>query len=386
MKIAIFTNNYLPNYFGVSTSIESFRLDFERMGHTVYVFAPQAVGYADANRNVFRYPSFDLNYKISFPLAIPYSWKIGNILEKLEIDIIHSQHPNLLGYAARRWAKKKKVPLVFTWHTLYDRYAHFVPPFIPRKLAAWWTITNAVTYANRSDFVVTPTSSVEKIIKEWGVSNGNISSIPTGVDTEKFDRSDGNVIRKKYGIADDKIVLTIVSRFTEEKNIGFLFGAVVPILRKRKDVVFLAKGSGNLLPEMKEYVSGQGLENRVIFAEEGDRKEDVFVAGDIFVYSSKSETQGMVIAEAMYCGLPVVAVRATGVSDQVMDGASGFLVSEDADEFVRALEKIIDDEELRRRFSENAMKIARENYTGDICAKNMLKLYEDAISQKNNRI
>ncbi|HAV11122.1 MAG TPA: hypothetical protein DCX32_01065 [Candidatus Moranbacteria bacterium] len=382
MRIAIFTNNYLPNPFGVSTSIEAFRTDFEKLGHSVYVFAPQMAGYADQNPNVFRYPSFDFKYKISFPLAIPFSRKIDKILDKLEIDIIHSQHPNLLGDAAKKWAKKKNVPLVFTWHTLYDQYTHFASPFIPRKLAAWWTIGNAVSYANRSDFVVTPTSSVEKIIRGWGVNNGNISSIPTGVDTEKFDKADKDIVRKKYGIADDKTVLTIVSRFTEEKNIKFLFEAVSSVLRKRKDVVFLAKGNGNLLSEMGAYVSNEGLGGKVVFASEDDRKEDVFAAGDIFVYASKSETQGMVISEALYTGLPIVAVSATGVSDQVMDGASGFLVSENQEEFSKALEKLIDDKDLRAKFSENAKKIARENYTSSICAERMLKVYENLISRK----
>ena len=135
MKIAIFTNNYLPNIFGVSASIESFRKQFEKMGHTVYIFAPKTSGYVDENPNVFRYDSIDFEYKISFPLAIPYSSKITRILDELEIDIVHSQHPNLLGVAAHRWAHKKKVPLVFTWHTLYDFYTHFVPFFIPQKLA-----------------------------------------------------------------------------------------------------------------------------------------------------------------------------------------------------------------------------------------------------------
>src|SRR4030043_309152 len=146
MRIAIFTNNYLPHPYGVSGSVESFRKEFERLGHEVYIFAPRWKGYRDKNRRVFRYPAFETNVKIKFPIAIPYSRKISKILDKLDLDIIHSQHPNLLGSAAARWTRRKsasrRIPLVFTWHTLYDQYAHFAP-FVPVKLAAWWAIRNA---------------------------------------------------------------------------------------------------------------------------------------------------------------------------------------------------------------------------------------------------
>ncbi|HLN19044.1 MAG TPA: glycosyltransferase, partial [Patescibacteria group bacterium] len=146
MKIGIFTNNYLPNPYGVSTSIETFRRDFENLGHQVFIFAPRWPGYSDKNPNVFRYPSWDLEIKIRFPLAIPYSRKIDKILENLDLDIIHSQHPNLLGTAAAKWAKKKNIPLVFTWHTLYDQYTDFVP-VIPPKFSAWYMTKKAVKFA-----------------------------------------------------------------------------------------------------------------------------------------------------------------------------------------------------------------------------------------------
>lgn len=383
MRVAIFTNNYLPNPFGVSSSIESFRKEFEKAGHTVYVFAPEAKGYADENRNVFRYPAIDLKFRgIRFPIAIPYSRKIDRILDKLEIDIFHSQHPNLLGSVARKWAKKKNVPLVFTWHTLYDKYTHFAPSFIPGKIATWWVISNAVNYANKADAVVVPTASVEKIIRKWGVRNKNIVPVMTGVEDEIFKNADGVKIRNKHRIGQEKIVLTLVSRFTEEKNIRFLFEAVADFLKNRNDVVFLAKGIGNLLEEMKEYVAQEKIEKKVVFANDTDQRGDVFLAGDIFVYASKSETQGMVISEAMYCGLPIVAVRATGVEDLVMDGTSGMLVSENKQEFFQALKKLANDMELRKRFSENAKKITQENYTASICAGKMLEVYENTIKRK----
>ena len=383
MKIAIFTNNYLPNSFGVANSVEAFRKDFEKLGHTVYIFAPHWPGYIDENPNVFRYPSLDIKFKIRFPLAIPYSWKIRKILQKLNIDIIHSQHPNLLGSVARRWARKKRIPLIFTWHTRYDLYSGYVP-FVPPKIAARFMIRKAVKFANRADAVIVPTASIAPIIKNWGVKNNNIIPIATGVETQQLENADGHMIRKKYSIKDDETVLFVISRFTAEKNMEFLFRSVIEVLKKNKKVKFMAAASGYLQPELEKTVAENGVETQVIFAGHisDDIKKNYFAVSDIFVFASKSETQGMVISEAMYMGLPIVAVNAPGVNSLVLNKANGFLVSEREDEFARAVEKLISDKELRQRFSEASRKIARENFTSDICAKKMLEVYSSLISKR----
>ena len=386
MRIAFFTNNYLPNPFGVSGSVESFRKEFENLGHEVFVFAPKWRGHKDENQNVFRYPAIETNIKIKFPLAFPHSLKIRGKLKRLQIDIVHSQHPNLLGSAAAYWAKKKNVPLVFTWHTLYDQYAHFAP-FVPAKIAAWWTIRNARNYANLCDAVITHTPSVADIIKKWGVANENITAIPTGVEEKQFENPDRESLRKKYNIRDNEILLTLISRLTAEKNVGFLLDAVLDILRNNKSVKFMICGDGNLKNNLEKVVRDSGLAGRVIFVGivSGAEKKNYYAAGDIFVYASKSETQGMILTEAMYSGLPIVAVRATGVRDIVEDGKTGFLVPENKQEFQEMIEKLISDPILRKDFSEEAKKTAREKYTAKICAKKMLEVYEKSRALKNSR-
>ncbi len=388
MNIGIFTNNYLPNPYGVTQSIESFRRQFEKRGHAVYVFAPRAEGYKDENPRVFRYPSVDLKYKISFPLAIPFSFKIHKIIKNLELDIIHSQHPNLLGGAAAKWAKRKKIPLVFTWHTLYDQYVHFAP-LVPKKWAAKWIIKKAVKYANRADCVITPTESVKEIIKTWGVTNKNIISIPSGVEEDFYQDADRNKIRNKYGIKENEILLLLVSRLTAEKNIKFLFRSLTSILsqRERRNLVkFLVVGGGYLVPKLKSMARENGLENKIIFAGVIGKEElkNYYAAGDIFVYASKSETQGMIVSEAMYMGLPVVAVDATGSKDLIENNVNGFLVPEKEDEFTKTVMKLIKDAELRKKMGENSARIAREKYTDKICACRMLEVYKKSIDSKKS--
>ena len=391
MRIAIFTNNYLPNPFGVSMSIESFRREFEKLGHTVYVFAPEFRGYVDENQNacpsdrrVFRYPALDLKFKnIRFPIAIPYSYRIDRILSDLEIDVIHSQHPNLLGWQAKRWSKKKNVPLIFTWHTLYDQYAHFAP-FIPSKLAAWWTIKNAVRYANSCDQIIVPTKSVKKIITDWGVHNENVQAVATGVEESFFQNTDRVGTRKQFGIEDDEVALLLLSRLTTEKNVEFLVRAVIRILKKNEKTKFILAGEGQELPKLKKMIVDAGLINKVVFSGIVKREitKNIFAAADIFVYASKSETQGMILTEAMCLGLPVVALAAAGAIDIIGNQITGLLVKENEDEFVNAVERLINDAELRNRFSENAKKITKENYTASICAEKMLEIYEKVIAGK----
>lgn len=403
MNIAIFTNNYLPNPYGVSMSIESFRKEFEKRGHTVYVLAPEFEGFVDENKNVYRFPSINFTFKkINFPLAIPYSYRMSGILKNLEIDVVHCQHPNLLGWAGKRWAKKKNVPMIFTWHTLYDQYAHFAPFFVPNKLASWWSISNAVRFANKSDQVITPTLSVEKIIKKWGVTNENVSSIASGVDEKEFENADGAEIRKKFGIADDETVLFFIGRITAEKNVEFLMKAVVKFLvgnnkvhpvksadggaEQFNRVKFLVCGEGDMIESMQEIAREAGVLDHVIFAGvvSASERKNYFAASDILVYSSKSETQGMIISEALYMGLPVVAVNATGVKDLVTNQVDGLLVKENEEEFASAIERLANDGELRKKFSQNAKRIAKENYTSEICAKKLLNIYEQTIKRKKD--
>src|SRR3989338_1281720 len=395
MKIGIFTNNYLPNPYGVSGSIESFRKQFEASGHRVFIFAPRWKGYKDENpnacppsaapsgagRRVFRYPSVDIKFKIRFPLAIPYSRELDRVISKLDLDIIHSQHPNLLGTAALKWARKKNIPLVFTWQTLYNQYAHFAK-FIPKKIAAGYMIKKAVRYANQCDQIIVPTESVKEIIRKWGVDNENIEAIPTGVEEEFYQNADRNLMRKKYNIKDGEVLLLLVSRLTAEKNVEFLFHALTPTLSKReRKIRFLVVGGGDLLEKFKKFVIKDNIGDKVIFAGviEKNKIKNYYAAGDIFVYASKSETQGMIISEAMYSGLPIVAVNAPGIRDLVENKVNGFLVSEDKNEFAEAVNKLIEDKNLREKFGRESGRIAREKYTDKVCAEKMMEIYRKAI-------
>ncbi len=386
MNIAIFTNNYLPNPYGVTRSIESFRAEFEKNGHTVFIFAPRWKDYMDTNDNVYRYPSIDINVKFRFPLAVPHSQEIDHIIKDLDIDIVHAQHPNLLGLTARRWARKKKVPLVFTWHTLYNYYVHFVP-FIPSKVAVSYVTRNARRYANKADHVVVPTPSIIPMIKKWGVTNPHITAIQTGVSPMLFADADREKMRTKLQYAPGDIVLITNMRLSEEKNAVFLIDAVARLLVQHENMYFIIIGSGDQKDLLVENLRKDNVLWKVRFAGEVSQKDvgRYLTASDIFVYASESETQGMVITEAMCAGLPIVAVNATGVRDQVKVHQTGFLVVKEKHAFVRAVEKLSDDPVKRKGFGERAKKIAWKKYTVAVSAQQMIDLYHQTIKKYNKK-
>lgn len=384
MNIAIFTNNYLPNIYGVPMSIETFRLELEKRGHRVYVFAPKWKGYHDSNPRVFRYPSFEVDFRFRLPLSLGFSAKVDAVLERLDLDIIHAQHPNLLGAAALRWARKKKIPLIFTWHTLYDKYTNFVP-LIPEKVASKCVISQAVRYANRTDYVITPTESIVPILREWGVT-AKIVSISTGIKEEDFFSRERELIRKKYGIKDDELLLFSISRLTEEKNVSFLFRSVASALKKNPQLKFIMAGDGYLLSELEEFCWKNKISDRVFFPGLLPRNQvgDYFFAADLFVYASQSETQGIVILEAMQAGLPIVAVRATGISSLVRDQENGYLVESSEQALTEAILHLTQDKKKLQEFGVCSQKIVAENYTSSISAEKLLKVYAEAILAKQS--
>ncbi|XLQ19961.1 MAG: glycosyltransferase [Candidatus Moraniibacteriota bacterium] len=380
MKIAIFTNNYLPNPYGVSTSVEGFRRSLIALGHTVYVFAPEWGDNSNDEVNIFRYPSVKAPTKIDFSIVIPYSHKMDDVIKSLDIDIIHAQHPNLLGSVASKWAIKKDVPLIFTWHSLYDRYAHYTP-LIPEKLSGHWAMKEAAGFAEDCDHVIVPTKSIIDVIKIAGVEHERVSIVPSGVDEDLFVNPMGNKIKNQYDISEDKTVLVTVSRLNEEKNVIFLANCIAEVLSEKSDVVFLCGGEGELQKEMEDIFKLKNVLGQVIFPGK-IKREDVknyLDAGDFFVYASTSETQGTIVTENMYVGKPIVAIGENGVGDLIEDSVNGISVIEDEREFINAVISLIDDKEKIKLMSKAARQIAQEKYTTTACAKNLVQVYEDTI-------
>lgn len=380
MRIGIFTNNYIPIISGVTESVESFRRQLERKGHEVFVFAPHFPGFKDENPNVFRYPSLNAKYKTVFPIAIIWDPSIYKKAKELKLDIIHTQHPFNVGKSALKIARKLKLPIVFTNHTRYEMYTHFIP-VLPQKFLKWYVIHESARFANNCNQVIAPSQSIKDLLIGYGVRT-DIEVLPTGIDIEKFKNAGGRKeIREKFGVGDDEILLATVSRIAKEKNIDFLLRVFLH-LYENENLKYMIVGSGEDLERLKQIAIDLKINDRVIFtgAVPHNQVPDYFKAGDIFLYSSLSETQGLITVEAMAAGLPTVAVRATGAQDIIEAGVDGFLSENSEDEFADKVEMLINNADLRLKISGKAVEKAEE-YSEEKCGERLIRLYEKVLEK-----
>ncbi len=381
MKIAIFTDSFKPYTSGVVTSICTFREELEKLGHQIYIFAPSYPGYDEKEDGVYRYYSVPSPTNPDYTLAIPIFPGMNSLLKRLDLDIIHVHSPFTMGRVGMHYARRHDLPLVFTYHTLYDQYVHYVP--VAQDLARDVTIKYSKSFCNQCDHIIVPSREVEAILTDYNIQTPK-SVIPTGVPIEKFEQGDSQWLRKNYNIPENNQILLFVGRLTKEKNLDFLLDAFKEIHQQIPETSLVITAQGPMEAELKKQVQdlGLNLEQDVIFtgALPFDTLVNVYYSADLFVFSSVTETQGLVLIEAMAAGLPVVAVRAYGVQDMVDDGVNGYLTPGSIPEFSQAVCKLLDDKETYQSFSENALLKA-----DSLSSHNMAKKLEELYLQLDNR-
>lgn len=376
MKIAFFSESYKPYLSGVTNSVETLSKKLVSFGHEVFIFAPD---YPDAEKtdNIYRYPSVKAPYP-GYRLAIPRPTMTIDILRQHKVDIIHSHSPYQLGLLSMWCAKKLNTPFVFTMHTNFSKYLHYIP-LLPSIIKEKYMSGYIKGFTDRCDVVIVPTQETKEYLVSTG-SSAKTEIIPTGVSMELFEDLDGHRIRQKYNIPADKKVLVYVGRLAKEKNMSFLLRAFRLISNKIDDAIFLIVAGGPLEEQLKQEASGQGISGKTIFAGEISYPEvlNYYAAADLFIFSSLSETQGLVLPEAMAAGLPVVAVAAEGVNDMVKDGESGFLVEHNerlfAEKVIGLLNAPDELKELRKRTRSYAQR-----FSADIFGKKVEDIYKSLL-------
>lgn len=381
MKIGFFTNTYLPNVFGLTHSIESFRKGLEALGHEVYVLAPKYYGYKDKNERVIRYPALFWRYKITYSIPFSYYPPINSVIDALELDVIHVHQPFSVAKDGLRQARRLGIPVVFTNHTRYEDYTHYVP-LLPEALMKWHVQGSATNFANKCDLVISPSKEIKELIIARGVK-APISVLASGIDWQWLQNGNGKIIRKKYGIADDEVCLLWVGRMEKEKNVQFLIDVGLKVVRKNSQVKMLIVGDGSEKDGLVRRVKEKGYENRIIFTglvPETDIAH-CYGAGDIFFQPSLTETQGLSTTEALAAGNAVVAVRATGSVDLIEHEKNGLLVENDFKKCCFALQSLINDSSRRQFLGSNAREIAKKwDYREK--SKELEMLYQKLIAPK----
>ncbi len=385
MKILFLTDTYSPHVGGVARSIESFAAEFRRLGHEVLIIAPQFDPPREDEQWVVRVPALTHFHGTDFSLPVPTPGVVAPAVDQFQPDIVHAHHPFLMGGTALRIAQSRQLPLVFTHHTMYDQFTHYVSgePADDSPLLTQFVASLVAGYANLCDQVIAPSQSVADLLRSRSVETP-IEIIPTGIDIERFAHGDGADFRRRHHIDPSALVVGHVGRLALEKNLDFLSRAVAQVLSRHPQAWFLVVGSGACEPSIREVFRSAGVEDRLLMAGtcQGQELVDAYHAMDLFAFASRCETQGMVVAEALAAGLPVVALDGPGVREVVADGKNGRLLAhEDLAAYVESLDSLLHLPPQERQALRNGVLATAGELSISRTAERELALYERVIAR-----
>lgn len=380
MNICMMTNTYLPHVGGVARSVSTFAEEFTKKNHRVLVVAPEFEGKPPprrVERLVERVASLQKFNGSDFSVRLPLAAALSDRLDRFRADIVHAHHPFLLGDTALRIAANKNVPVVFTHHTRYEDYTHYVPFDSPALKDV--AINLSTQFANLCDGVIAPSDSIAQLIRERGVTTP-IKVVPTGIDVAAFAGGDGARFRRKLKLPEDAFVVGHVGRLAPEKNLEYLASAVAGFLTATPDAWFVVVGSGPSEEVIQRVFAERGVSDRLVLAgkQTGKTLMDAYRSFEVFAFSSFSETQGMVLAEAMAADAPVVALDASGVREVLKHERNGFLLPAEAtpEQFQAALGKLHADRGLLETFRGEARSTA-DAFSKEHCADLALEFYAE---------
>ncbi len=383
MKIAMFTNTFAPHIGGVAYSVGWLAADLRAKGHHVLVVAPEFDGAPPEEAHVVRVPALQKFAGSDFSVPIVLSRHMFSEIEQFEPDIVHSHHPFLLGGMALRVSAALNVPIIYTYHTRYELYSHYVSQDSPTLKQA--ALNLALGYCDLCDAVVAPSESMAAFLAEQGVS-APVTVIPTGIDAAKFQNGNGLRMRAELGIPDSAFVIGHVGRLAPEKNLELLTEALTRFVNANAAAHVVVAGQGPLSDHMLSAfeVIGRSANLHMLGPVTGSRLADVYAAMDVFAFSSHSETQGLVLAEAMAAGVPVVALDAFGAREMVSDTRNGRLLAANvsAAQFCEGLAWIEKCPPLRWQNLRKAAHKTAQRYSHTISTRRMLQLYEARIAMK----
>ncbi len=380
------TNTYLPHVGGVARSVSGLAQGLLDRGHKVLVVAPEFPGSPEIEKNVIRIAALQRFAGSDFSMPLPLTWPLSDAIEEFEPEIVHAHHPFLLGDTALRVAAGYQLPIVFTYHTRYELYGHYVA-----QDSEWLkrlVLSLAHGYCDLCDHVIAPSSSIARHLTDHGVI-APITVVPTGIDVATFAAGQRERGRKRWNLPPDAFVAGHVGRLAPEKNLGYLADALILFLHQHPKAHVLVTGDGASKAMMQNAFASAGFEHRVRFTGilTGEALHDAYACQDVFVFSSTSETQGLVLVEAMATGSPVLALDAPGVREVMRNHVNGRLLPEEADAaaFADALHGLA---HLSRQDWASMRKAAirtADDFSTDRCLDRTLNLYRQVANSQSTQ-
>lgn len=379
LRIAIFSDSALPIINGVSVSIDVLVSELRRRGHSVHIFTAQHPGFQDPDANTYRFRAIETPFAPGYPIAFPPYYRMLQKFRRQSFDVVHTHTPFLIGMAGLRWAESHGLPVVSTYHTLYDRYAHYFR-ILPRRYVRFRIAKHTNFYYNSVDHVISPSEASKKWLMRHSVSTP-ITVIPTAsMPGPYYDRME---TRRSLGMDADAKVLLYVGRLAKEKNLETLLAATAIAMHADASLGLWLVGDGPHRSECVACVRQLGIGDRVRFVGFVDRSavSRYYTAADLFVFASITETQGLVIQEAMQAGLPAIAVFGGGAGTAIQDGVNGFVVKNEPQMFADALLKVLNDDNLHACLSSGARQTSRSWGIPQMCDA-VTDIYQDVVNRR----
>lgn len=392
MKIGIFTDAYEPHISGVTTSIKMLKTALEKMHHEVFIVT------ANLDNNKFIYD--DKNRIIYLPgiktgiyetkLTGIYSKKAMKIIKNWHLDVIHSQTEFGIGYFSRIVAKKLNLPIVHTYHTLYEDYVHYVTHGHFNNLAKKLAIKITKYYCEKKcDELIVPTDKIKDLfINKYNISQP-INVIPTGIDIDKFKltpniKKEIESIKKKYKIKDTDFIIGSVGRIAPEKSFDKLLYNIKEMIKVNTNIKVMLVGGGPDLDNLKELTKKLHLEDYIVFTDKVnyDLVPAYFNTFNVIVSFSKTETQGLTIIEGLAASKPTICIEDDSFKAMIEPNYNGYLFKND-NEFKDYIFKLMNDKKLYKDMSTNARN-STYKYSKEVFASEVLKVYHKAIEKKSN--
>lgn len=385
MKILFISDVYFPRINGVSTSIRTFAGQLQELGHEVHLVAPDYGVTTEDEAWIKRIPSRKIYFDPEDRLM-----KYGVALDKLielrreKYDLVHIHTPFIAHYLGRKLAHLLDVPCVETYHTFFEDYLHHYLPWIPRGMARGIARFISRRQCNGVDAIIAPSQPMLDVLRQYGV-RAKAAVIPTGLQSHSFAATDGNVFREKYGIPSDRPIILYVGRVAFEKNIDFLLRMAVELREMQPEVLLVVAGEGPAGSSLHQLSKELNLHGNVQFIGYLDRNTELnacYKAADVFVFSSKSETQGLVILEAMAQGTPVVAIAELGTKSILVEGEGALIAPEDEVIFAERVNSLLRDKKVRNQLGEKAKAYVEQKWASRAQAERMVDFYQGMLTKK----
>jgi glycosyltransferase involved in cell wall biosynthesis len=386
MRVLMVSDVYFPRVNGVSTSIETFRHALAAEGVEARLVVPR-YGDEPEVEGIVRVPSRAVPRDPEDRLASWTALRAAVRREAADCDLIHVQTPFLAHYAGVSAARSLGKPIIATYHTLFEEYLHHYAPFLPAEWLRGLARRLSRSQCNALDAVVVPSTAMRKRLEHYGVSVP-MHVLPTGIPVKRFAQGDGQRFRERHGFAAKQPCALFVGRVAFEKNIDFLIESLALARRDVPDLILLITGEGPAEQALRRRAEELGLGGAVRFVGYLDRERDLpdcYAAADCFVFASRTETQGLVLLEAMAMGLPVVALAAMGTRDILSPGRGCLTPEDDVAEFAAATVHLLRDPTLRSRLSQEARDYARE-WADDRMAAKLAACYRRIVEAAEGRL